>query len=140
MSAFWSTIPDRRLPFPAVLGDSIACVSAFPLAALMVAPAMLEGEAIRAALPLLPYALLLLNTLLILLDPPEPAVWNVPRAIVAGVWRATLLFIGLLWTLVLTGHGGAVPVGLFVTAWGCLVALSAGLRTWRLISARRILV
>ena len=131
-------IPDRRLPLSAVLADSIACALVFPLATLLVAPAMLEGEAIRAALPLLPYALLLLNALLILLDPPEPGVWNVPRAIGAGVWRATLLFIGLLWTLVLSGQGGAVPVGLFVLAWGCLVGLCAILRAWRLLSARRI--
>lgn len=131
-------IPDRRLPFSAVLGDALACALAFPLATLFVAPVMLEGEAIRAALPLLPYALLLLNVLFFLVDPPEPAVWNVPRAIGAGVWRATLLFIGLLWTLVLSGQGGVVPVGLFIVAWGCLVALSAVLRAWRLISARRI--
>ncbi len=132
------TIPDRRLPLVAALGESVACVMAFPLAAVVVGPAMLEGEAIRAALPNLPIALILLNALLILLDPPEPPVWNVARAIGAGVWRATLLFIGLLWTLVLSGQGGAVPLGLFVIAWGCLVAASAGLRTARLLTARRI--
>jgi hypothetical protein len=132
------TIPDRRLPFAAVLGESVACVLAFPVAALLVSPAVLDGEATQAALPLLPIALLLLNALLILLDPPEPGVWNVSRAIGAGVWRATLLFIGLLWTLVLTGQGGAVPVGVFIVAWGCLVAASAILRTLRLLGARRI--
>jgi hypothetical protein len=138
MASTLSTIPDRRLPLSAVLGESIACVLAFPVAALLVAPAMLDGEATRAALPLLPIALLLLNALLILLDPPEPGVWNVSRAIGAGVWRATILFIALLWTLVLTGQGGAVPVGLFIVAWGCLVAASAILRAWRLICAKRI--
>ena len=131
-------IPDRRLPLAAVLGDSVACALAFPAAALLVTPAMLAGEAAQATLPLLPIALLLLNALLILLDPPEPGVWNVSRAIGAGVWRATLLFIGLLWTLVLTGQGGAVPVGIFIVAWGCLVAASATLRTLRLLGARRI--
>jgi hypothetical protein len=131
-------IPDRRLPLAAALAESVACVLAFPIAAVIVGPAMLEGEAIRAALPNLPIALILLNALLILLDPPEPPVWNVSRAIGAGVWRATLLFIGLLWTLVLSGQGGAVPLGLFVTAWGCLVAASAGLRTARLLTAKRI--
>ncbi len=138
MSTRSLVVPDRRLPLSAVLGECVACVLAFPLAALLVDPAMLAGEATRAALPLLPYALLLLNVLLVLLDPPEPAVWNVPRAITSGVWRATLLFIGLLWTLILSGNGAAVPVGLFVVAWGCLVAASAVLRSLRLLGSRRI--
>lgn len=132
------TIPDRRVSLLAVVGECVACVLAFPLAALLVDPAILAGEATRAALPLLPLALLLLDVLLILLAPPEPPVWNVPRAITAGVWRATLLFIGLLWTLILSGNGGAVPVGLFVIAWGCLVAACAALRSLRLLGARRI--
>lgn len=138
MSPIHLAIPDRRLPFLAVLGDCVASVLAFPAAALLVDPALLEGEATRAAVAALPLALLLLNVLLVLLDPPEPPVWNVPRAITAGIWRATLLFIALLWALVLTGHGGAVPVGLFVLAWGCLAAASAVLRTLRLLACRRI--
>lgn len=138
MSPICLTIPDRRVPFLAVLGDSVASALAFPLAALLVDPAMLADAATRAALPVLPLALIVLNVLLVLLDPPEPGVWNVPRAITAGIWRSTVLFIALLWTLVLTGHGGAVPLGLFVLAWGCLAAASAVLRTLRLLGTRRI--
>jgi hypothetical protein len=131
------TIPDRRLPFLAVLGDSVVCAAAFPLAALLVDPAILANEAAQAVL-VLPWALVLLNVLFVLFDPPEPAVCNVPRAITAGIWRATVLFIALLWTLVLTGHGGAVPVGFFVLGWGCLAAQSAVLRTVRLLALPRI--
>lgn len=132
------TVPDRRLPFVAVLGDCVASVLAFPLAALLVDQAMLAGEGTGAAVAALPLALLVLNVVLVLLDPREPGVWNVPRAISAGIWRATLLFIALLWTLVLSGNGDAVPVGLFVLAWGCLAAASAVLRTLRLVGSRRI--
>lgn len=138
MSSICYTIPDRRLPFLAVLGDCVASVLAFPLAALLVDPAILAGEGTREALAALPLALLALNVVLVLLDPREPGVWNVPRAITAGIWRATLLFIALLWTLVLSGNGGAVPVGLFVLAWGCLAAASALLRTLRLLACPRI--
>lgn len=130
-------VPDRRLPFVAVLADCVACVLVFPVASELVPPGVLPGDAGRAALAVLPLALLLINMLIILLDPPEPPVWSVPRAIVAGVWRATLVFICLLWTLVLSGHAGAVPVGLFITAWGCLVAATATLRTLRLLLTRR---
>ncbi len=133
-----SAIPDRRLPFAAVLADCLACALVFPMAALLVAPGVLAGEATGRTLPLLPVGLLLLNVLLILLDPPEPPVWNVPRAIIAGTWRATLLFIGLLWVLVLRGQGAVVPVGLFMIAWGCLVLAIATLRTLRLVLGRRI--
>ena len=132
------TIPDRRVPFLTVLGDSVASAAAFPLAVLLVDPAILAGEATRAALAVLPLALIVLNMLLVLLDPPEPGVWNVPRAITAGVWRATVLFIALLWTLVLSGNGGTIPAGLFIIAWGCLAATSAVLRTLRLLGTRRI--
>jgi len=138
MSPTFFTVPDRRVPFLAVAGDSVASAAAFPLATLLVDPAMLADEATRATLPVLPLALIVLNVLLVLLDPPEPGVWNVPRAITAGIWRATILFIALLWTLVLTGHGGAVPLGFFALAWGCLAAASAVVRTLRLLGARRI--
>lgn len=131
-------VPDRRVPFMAVLGDCVASVLAIPIATLLVAPELLDDEAIQAVLAVLPWALLLLNMVVILFDPPEPPVWNVPRAVVAGVWRATLLFIGLLWVLVLSAEAAAVPVGLFMIAWGCLAAAMATLRTLRLVVARRI--
>jgi hypothetical protein len=131
-------VPDRRLPFSAVLGDCVASVLAFPVATLFVAPELLEDEATRTVLAVLPWALILLNMVVILFDPPEPPVWSVPRAVVAGVWRATLLFIGLLWVLVLSAEAAAVPVGLFMIAWGCLTAAMAILRTARLLAARRI--
>ena len=138
MSSSCYTFPDRRLPFFAVLGDSLACVVAFPLAALVVASGIVDGESTRAVLSALPIALLLLNVLVVVVDPREPPAWSVPTAVMAGVWHATLLFIGLLWVLVLAGRGGAVPVGLFVVAWGCLVALSALVRLARVVTARRI--
>jgi hypothetical protein len=131
-------VPDRRLPFSAALVDCVIGVLAFPVATMLVAPEILAGEDTQAALGVMPLALVLLNVLVILINPPEPPVWNVPRAIVAGVWRATLLFIGLLWALVLSGTAAAVPVGLFVIAWGCLVLASAVVRTLRLAVARRI--
>lgn len=130
-------VPDRRLPFAAVLGDCLACALAFPVAALLVPPAMTEGAAAEAALAVLPLGLVLINVLVILLDPPEPLVWSVPRAALAGIWRATLLFICLLWSLVFTGHAAAVPVGLFMVAWGCLVVATAVLRVLRLLLAPR---
>ncbi len=131
---------DRRLPFAAVLADCVAAVLAFPLAAMLVAPEVMAAEETRAVLRTLPWALLILNMIVVLFDPPEPPVWSVPRAVVAGIWRATLLFIGLLWVLVLAGQAAAVPVKLFVLAWGALMVASATLRTLRLVFARRILV
>ncbi len=133
-------LPDRRMPFAAVLADCLVVVLAFPVATLLAAPEVVAGEATRSVVGVLPLALLLLNMLVILLDPPEPPVLNVPRAIVAGAWRATLLFIGLLWVLVLSGQAAAVPVGLFILAWGCLVFASAILCTVRLVLARRIAI
>lgn len=131
-------VPDRRVPFLAVLGECVASVLAFPLAVPMVAPELLHDEATQTVLAMLPWALVLLSVVVILFDPPEPPVWNVPRAIVAGVWRATLLFIGLLWVLVLSAAAAAVPAGLFMIAWGCLAAAMAALRTLRLVVAQRL--
>lgn len=131
-------VPDRRLAFLAVLGECVASVLAFPVAAFIVTPELLVDEATRTVLAVLPWALILLTVVVILFDPPEPPVWSVPRAIVAGVWRATLLFVGLLWVLVLSAAAEAVPVGLFMVAWGCLAAAMAALRTARLLIARRI--
>jgi len=131
-------IPDRRVPLAAVLADAAACALVFPLAASLMDPARLEPEPVRAALAALPVALLLINAIVVLLDPPEPPVWSVPRAIVAGAWRSTLLFIALLWTLILTGAAGAVPVGLFIIGWGLLTGIGATLRTIRLITCQRI--
>ena len=131
-------VPDRRVPFVAVLGDCLAGVLAFPVATLLVEPALLVDERTQSVLAVLPWALLLLSMVVILFDPPEPPVWNVPRAIVAGVWRATLLFIALLWVLVMSAEAAAVPVGLFMIAWGCLAAAMAVMRTLRLVAARRI--
>lgn len=131
-------IPDRRVPLAAVLADSVACALVFPLAASLIEPARLDPERVMATLSMLPVALLLINAIVVLLDPPEPAVWSVPRAIVAGAWRSTLLFIALLWTLILTGAAGNVPVGLFIIAWGLLTGIGAALRTIRLITCQRI--
>ena len=132
--------PCRRLPFAAVLADCVAAVLAFPVAAVLVAPEVVVGEETRAVLGMLPWALLLLNMIVVLFDPPEPPVWSVPRAVIAGIWRATLLFIGLLWVLVLSGQAAAVPVKLFVLAWGGLMIASAVSRTLRLLAARRIVL
>jgi hypothetical protein len=131
-------VPDRRLPFVAVLADCLVCVLVFPVAAVLAAPVVPTDDGGRRALAVLPLALLLINLLIILLDPPEPLVWSVPRAVLAGVWRATLVFICLLWTLLLSGHAAVVPVGLFMTAWGCLVVATAILRALRLLLVRRI--
>lgn len=133
-------LSDRRLPFSAVLAEFLAVVLVFPLAAKLVAPALVSGAATQALLPQLSIALLLINAMIVLLDPPEPPVWNVARAIVAGAWRATLLFIGLLWLLIFTDNGGTVPVGLFVIAWALAVAASALLRAARHLLARRIVM
>ena len=133
-------VPDRRLPFAAVLADCVAAVLAFPVATMLVVPEMLATEETRAVLRTLPWALLLLNMIVVLFDPPEPPVGSVPSAVVAGIWRATLLFIGLLWVLVLSGQAAAVPVKLFVFAWGGLMMASAVSRTLRLLAARRIVL
>lgn len=131
-----SAVPDRRLPFSMALVDCVIGVLAFPAAAMLVAPEVLSREGTQAALGVLPLGLLLLNMLVILLNPPEPPVWNVSRAVLAGVWRATLLFIGLLWVLVLSGAAAAVPVGLFIVAWGCLALATTIVRTVRLVLVR----
>jgi hypothetical protein len=133
-------VPDRRLPFAAVLADCLAAVLAFPVAAMLVAPEVVAAEEARAVLRALPWGLLLLNMIVFLFDPPEPPVRSVPRAVVAGIWRATLLFIGLLWVLVLSGQAAVVPVKLFVLAWGGLMMASAVSRTLRLLAARRIVL
>lgn len=131
-------IPDRRVPLAAVLADAVACALIFPLAATMVEPATIDHESVITTLRLLPVALLLINAIVVLLDPPEPPVWSVARAAIAGVWRSTLLFIVLLWTLILTGAAGTVPVGLFIIAWGLLAGIGAILRTVRLATCQRI--
>lgn len=132
------SIPDRRVPLAAVLADSLACALAFPIAAMLLEPARVAGENVLAVLPLLPLGLLLINAIVILLDPPEPPVWSLARAVVAGAWRASLLFIALLWTLILSGAAAAVPVALFIVAWGILMVAIAALRLARLLTCRRI--
>lgn len=133
-----TTLVDRRLPLLAVLADCVALVLVFPLAALLVAPELLTGDHARSVQETLPWALLLLNVIVILLDPPEPRVWSVSRAVIAGIWRSTLLFMGLFWLLMISGHAAVVPVNVFVVAWGCSMIATAILRTVRLLFTQHV--
>jgi hypothetical protein len=129
---------DRRLPFSAVVGDCVAGAISFPVAVSLMPASIIAGEDTQATVAVLPYAMLLLTILLTLLDPPEPPVWNFPRAVLAGIWRATLLFIALLWVLIFTAAGSTLPLALFVTAWSILALVNATLRALRLATACRI--
>lgn len=132
------SISDRRLTLPIALADIVVGAMAFPLAAIAVPSAMLASEATQSVLVVLPLGILLLNTMLVLTRLPEPPIWSVPRALTTGIWRATLLFMLLLWILLLTGSGSAVPLGLFAIAWGVLALASAMIRIAWLMQASRI--
>jgi hypothetical protein len=129
---------DRRLPFLAVVGDCIAGAMSFPVAMCLVPSSFIAGEDTLATLAVLPFAMLLLTVLITALDPPEPPVWNLPRAVLAGIWRATLLFMALLWILIFTAAGSTLPMALFVTAWAILALANSALRALRLATACRI--
>jgi hypothetical protein len=132
------SISDRRLTLPTVLADCVVGAMAFPLAALVVPPDMLVKEATQSVLVVLPLGLLLLSIMLVLARLPEPPIWNVSRAITAGVGRSTLLCMLLLCILLLTGS--ALPLGLFGVAWGVLALASALIRIAWLKHAPRISV
>ena len=134
------SISDRRLTLPTVLADCVAGAMAFPLAALVVPPGMLAKDATQFVLVVLPLGLLLLSIMLVLARLPEPPIWNVPRAVTAGVGRSTLLCMLLLCILLLTGSGSALPLGLFAVAWGVLALASALIRIAWLKHAPRISV
>jgi len=133
-------IPDRRLTLSTVFLDFVAGALAFPLAALAVPPAMLDGEETRAVISALPFGVVLLSMLLVLVHPAEPGGWTVPQAITSGIWRATIVFMALLWVLIVTGGGSSVPLGLFSVAWGVLALAGVLVRIARLWLAPRVLV
>ncbi len=133
-------IPDRRLTLSTVFFDFVAGALAFPLAALAVPPAMLDGDETWAVISALPFGVILLSILMVLVHPAEPEGWTAAKAITNGIWRSTIVFMALLWVLIVTGGGRSVPLGLFIVAWGVLASAGALVRIARLWLAPRILV
>ena len=130
-------IRDRRRPFASVLGDCLVAVLAIPMAAWLAAPDLPGAEA-AALLRRCALALLLLNLVVYFLEPTESAVWSVPRAIIAGAWRASLMVTGLVCVLLSSGEAGRVPLGLLLLAWGALALGMAAARVIRLVTSRRV--